>query len=102
VFQTVKEGFSFGLGSSFAHNVIGSLFGHSNTKQEEKPPEPKYTLLNLYSKCLDKGHNCDFLLKKIYNQNEYNNSLYTLTQLYEECHNSSNYDCSFLSQPPNV
>ena len=99
--QTMKEGFGFGLGSSIAHNTISSLFGNSTTKPDPlEPLEPKYSLIDLYSKCLDKGQdNCEFLLKKIDFQNENINNQYTLTQLYNECQNSINQDCNFLSKP---
>jgi hypothetical protein len=61
--QTVKEGFSFGVGSALAHRVIGGLFGPSS------PQEPKRRLTE-YEQCLAEHRDfaestafCAYLLK---------------------------------------
>ena len=38
--QTVKEGFSFGVGSSIAHTMVGRLFGSSSQIHPQAPTAP--------------------------------------------------------------
>lgn len=61
MFDTMKQGFSFGVGSSIAHN----LFGNKNkdevvVNKKETPVEPKLSadkIYELYAICLDKNDN---------------------------------------------
>ena len=60
--DTMKQGFSFGIGSSIAHNMVNTIFS-SNNKDEiinkkEIINETKLTTENiyqLYTKCLEKN-----------------------------------------------
>jgi hypothetical protein len=41
--QTIKEGFSFGLGSAIAHRVVGSLFASTTPSvKQERSSQPEY------------------------------------------------------------
>ena len=48
--QTVKEGFSFGVGSSIAHNIVNRMFASSEQKTQKLTP----TLVQAreYEQCL--------------------------------------------------
>lgn len=55
IFGTMLQGFSFGAGSSIAHNIFGNLFSSSITPQT-KDNEPNKALLEKYQQCLlEKG-----------------------------------------------
>jgi len=67
--QTVKEGFSFGLGSAIAHRVVGGLFGSSSSPPPPPPQEAKRSPTE-YEQCLaehrdfgDSTAMCSYLLK---------------------------------------
>lgn len=63
MFDTMKQGFSFGVGSSIAHNI----FGNKNkdevvVNKKETQVEPKLhadKIYELYFICLDKNDNTD-------------------------------------------
>jgi hypothetical protein len=73
--DTVKQGFSFGVGSSIAHNMMNSIFNSKNkdetinTKEIKLTNEPKLTndkVYELYNKCLEKKDNtinCNIILE---------------------------------------
>ncbi len=55
--DTMKQGFSFGIGSSIAHNIMNSIFR----------PAPKESMHDLYNKCIEKNDstiNCNVYLEK--------------------------------------
>lgn len=55
--DTMKQGFSFGIGSSIAHNMMNSIFR----------PAPKESMHDLYNKCMEKNDstiNCNVYLEK--------------------------------------
>ena len=55
--DTMKQGFSFGIGSSIAHNMMNSIFR----------PAPKESMHDLYNKCIEKNDstiNCNVYLEK--------------------------------------
>ena len=55
--DTIKQGFSFGIGSSIAHNMMNSIFR----------PAPKESMHDLYNKCIEKNDstiNCNVYLEK--------------------------------------
>lgn len=55
--DTMKQGFSFGIGSSIAHNMMNSIFR----------PESKESMHDLYNKCIEKNDstiNCNVYLEK--------------------------------------
>lgn len=63
LFQTVKEGFSFGLGSAIAHRIVGGLFA-------SPPGQTKERVITEYEQCLiehrdfgDSTAMCSYLLK---------------------------------------
>jgi hypothetical protein len=67
--QTVKEGFSFGIGSALAHRVIGGIFGPSYP-QSQPPPQEATRRPTEYEQCLaehrdfgDSAAFCSYLLK---------------------------------------
>ena len=58
MFDTIKQGFSFGVGSSIAHNIFDSKSKneHVNTNTNEtKLTADK--IYDLYNKCLDNNNN---------------------------------------------
>ena len=62
--DTMKQGFSFGVGSSIAHNMVHRIFNSNNKdegpKKNEPINEPKLTndkIYELYNKCLEKNDN---------------------------------------------
>ncbi len=73
--DTMKQGFSFGVGSSIAHNMMNSIFNSKNkdesinTKETMLTNEPKLTtdkVYELYNKCLEKKDNtinCNIILE---------------------------------------
>ena len=55
--DTMKQGFSFGVGSAIAHNIMNSIFR----------PAPKESMHDLYNKCMEKNDstiNCNVYLEK--------------------------------------
>ena len=67
--QTVKEGFSFGVGSSIAHNVVNRMFASSSTAPEKVQMQTQ-TQPREYEQCLaehsdfvDSSSYCAHLLK---------------------------------------
>jgi hypothetical protein len=72
--DTMKQGFSFGVGSSIAHNIMVHRIFNSNNKDDgpkknEPINEPKLTndkIYELYNKCLennDKNIDCTTILQ---------------------------------------
>ena len=56
MFDTIKQGFSFGVGSSIAHNIFDSKSKDTHTNANTNTNETKLTadkLYELYNKCLD-------------------------------------------------
>ena len=74
----IKEGFSFGLGSSIAHNMVNSIFGSKNKDEnvikKEVNNETKLSsdkIYEIYNKCLEKNDNnidCNIMLQNIINK----------------------------------
>lgn len=61
--DTMKQGFSFGIGSSIAHNMMNSIF-RPTTKETKLPTDNMH---ELYNKCLEKNDNtinCNIFLEK--------------------------------------
>jgi hypothetical protein len=73
--DTIKQGFSFGVGSSIAHNMVNSIFGPKNKDEnvikKEVNNEIKLSsnkIYEIYNKCLEKNDNnidCNALLQNI-------------------------------------
>jgi hypothetical protein len=68
--STVKEGFSFGVGSAIAHRVVGGLFGLGSGSPGPQPPQPPIRNIE-YEQCLAEHTNvvdgtafCAYLLTK--------------------------------------
>ena len=62
MFDTMKQGFSFGVGSSIAHNLFGNKNKDEVVNKKETPVEPKLhadKIYELYAICLDKNDNTD-------------------------------------------
>jgi hypothetical protein len=62
MFDTMKQGFSFGVGSSIAHNLFGNKNKDEVVNKKETPVEPKLQadkIYELYAICLDKNDNTD-------------------------------------------
>ena len=60
MFDTMKQGFSFGVGSSIAHNIFGNKNKDDVVNKKETPVEPKLSadkIYELYAICLDKNDN---------------------------------------------
>ncbi len=60
MFDTMKQGFSFGVGSSIAHNIFGNKNKEEVVNKKETPVEPKLhadKIYELYAICLDKNDN---------------------------------------------
>ena len=60
MFDTMKQGFSFGVGSSIAHNLFGNKNKEEVVNKKETPVEPKLhadKIYELYAICLDKNDN---------------------------------------------
>ena len=60
MFDTMKQGFSFGVGSSIAHNIFGNKNKDEVVNKKETPVEPKLSadkIYELYAICLDKNDN---------------------------------------------
>jgi hypothetical protein len=57
IFDSMKQGFGFGFGSSLGHKAIDSIFNSSQKKEQEiKEPVNKLTssqIYELYNKCLE-------------------------------------------------
>ena len=78
MFDTMKQGFSFGVGSSIAHNMVNSIFGPKNKDEnvikKEINNETKLSsdkIYEIYNKCLEKNDNnidCNILLQNINNK----------------------------------
>ena len=60
MFDTMKQGFSFGVGSSIAHNIFGNKNKDEVVNKKETQVEPKLQadkIYELYFICLDKNDN---------------------------------------------
>jgi len=76
--DSIKQGFSFGVGSSIAHNMMNSIFGSKNKDENinkrEVSDETKLTtdkIYEIYNKCLEKNDNnidCTVILQNISNK----------------------------------
>jgi hypothetical protein len=76
--DSIKQGFSFGVGSSIAHNMVNSIFGSKNKDEninkKEVSDETKLTtdkIYEIYNKCLEKNDNnvdCTVILQNISNK----------------------------------
>ena len=76
--DSIKQGFSFGVGSSIAHNMVNSIFGSKNKDEninkKEVSDETKLTtdkIYEIYNKCLEKNDNnidCTVILQNISNE----------------------------------
>ena len=76
--DSIKQGFSFGVGSSIAHNMMNSIFGSKNkdenVNKREVNDETKLTtdkIYEIYNKCLEKNDNnidCTLILQNISNK----------------------------------
>ena len=51
IFDTMKEGFSFGTGSAIAHSMVGSLFPRPQQPQQQVET-PCYSQRLMYEKCI--------------------------------------------------
>jgi hypothetical protein len=69
MFDTIKHGFSFGVGSSIAHSIFGPKNKDENVIRKEASDETKLTsdkIYEIYNKCLEKNDNnidCNVLLQ---------------------------------------
>ena len=75
IFDTMKQGFSFGVGSSIAHSIFGPKNKDENVIKKEVNNESKLTttdkIYEIYNKCLEKNDNnidCNVLLQNIINK----------------------------------
>jgi len=60
MFDTMKQGFSFGVGSSIAHNIFGNKNKEEVVNKKETPVETKLSadkIYELYFICMDKNDN---------------------------------------------
>ena len=56
--DSMKQGFSFGLGSSVAHNVVGSFFKPKDINNNIDTNKPNITtskMYELYNKCIEEN-----------------------------------------------
>lgn len=66
--DSMKQGFSFGVGSSIAHNMVNTIFNSKN--KDDVSNETKLTsdkIYELYNQCLEKNDNfidCNTILTK--------------------------------------
>lgn len=75
--DSMKQGFSFGVGSSIAHNMVNTIFNSKNKDEigniKEITNETKLTsdkIYELYNKCLEKNDNnidCNIILENTNN-----------------------------------
>ena len=69
MFDTMKQGFSFGVGSSIAHSIFGPKNKDENVNKKEVSNETKLTsdkIYEIYNKCLeknDKNIDCNAILQ---------------------------------------
>lgn len=69
MFDTIKQGFSFGVGSSIAHSIFGPKNKDENVNKKEVSNETKLTsdkIYEIYNKCLEKNDNnidCNVILQ---------------------------------------
>jgi hypothetical protein len=74
MFDTMKQGFSFGVGSSIAHSIFGPKNKDENVIKKEVTNETKLSsdkIYEIYNKCLEKNDNnidCNVLLQNIINK----------------------------------
>ena len=67
--DSMKQGFSFGLGSSVAHSVVGSIFKPKDTNNNIDTNKPNVTtskIYELYNKCVEENDiniNCNNILE---------------------------------------
>jgi len=70
MFETMKQGFSFGVGSSIANNMTKRIFNSKDKEEDKNKEEVKLTtdkMYELYNKCLeknDKNIDCNIILQK--------------------------------------
>jgi hypothetical protein len=60
MFDTMKQGFSFGVGSSIAHSIFGPKNKDENVIKKEASNETKLTsdkIYEIYNKCFEKNDN---------------------------------------------
>jgi hypothetical protein len=69
MFDTMKQGFSFGVGSSIAHSIFGPKNKDENVNKKEVSNETKLSsdkIYEIYNKCLEKNDNnidCNVILQ---------------------------------------
>ena len=74
MFDTMKQGFSFGVGSSIAHSIFGPKNKDENVIKKEVSDETKLTITDkiyeIYNKCLEKNDNivCNAMFQNIINK----------------------------------
>jgi len=71
--DSMKQGFSFGVGSSIAHNMVNTIFNSKNTVETVNTKEisnvTKLTseqIFEMYNKCLERNDNnidCNIILE---------------------------------------
>lgn len=68
VTDSIKQGFSFGIGSAIAHNMVNRVFSKPEAPQPiTKPASDK--MYELYNQCMeknDKNVNCSDILKPLH------------------------------------
>lgn len=74
LFDSVKQGFGFGIGSSIAHSFMGTSNNHSFTGSSNKINSNCDAIKNEYNKCI---------LENKYNDPK--NTCYKLEKEYEQC-----------------
>ncbi len=68
VTDSIKQGFSFGIGSAIAHNMVNRVFGKPEAPQPITKPAPD-KMYELYNQCMeknDKNVNCSDILKPLH------------------------------------
>jgi hypothetical protein len=75
-FNTIKEGFAFGIGSSVARQAVNSVFSSSSTSTLPSPPSPSPSppanhseecdfIKDMYKKCMERTDgNCIEIIKE--------------------------------------
>jgi hypothetical protein len=68
VTDSIKQGFSFGIGSAIAHNMVNRVFSKPEAPQPITKPAPitSEKMYELYNQCMeknDKNVNCSDILK---------------------------------------
>lgn len=74
MWNSIKQGFSFGLGSSIAHSIFGPKNKDENVIKKEVNNETKLNsdkIYEIYNKCLEKNDNnidCNIILQNMINK----------------------------------